>query len=108
MELYYFSAFAKKAYRIDPGFEVLYEEHDFRRYQSGQRALFSGSHIITVLQYAYVYMWPILHFCGRSGPTGTFGNSVPRTKRRAQDRGRVARCTFCRTCHRRAPRPHTR
>ena len=48
------------------------EEQDFRRYQ---RTVFSGAYTITVLQ--YVYTWVILQFCGRSGPTGTFGNSVP-------------------------------
>ena len=32
---------------------------------------------MTVLQ--YVYTWLILQSCGRSGPTGTFGNSVPHT-----------------------------
>ena len=46
--------------------------------------MFNGAYnvIITVLQ--YVYTWLILRFCKRSRPTGTFGNPVPRTKRRAQ------------------------
>ena len=60
--------------------EVLYEKHDFRRYQSGQPTVFSGTYIITVPQ--YVYTWLILQFCGRSGPTGAFGNSFPCTKPR--------------------------
>ena len=60
----------------------LYEKYDFRRYESGQPIVFSDAYIIAVLQ--SVYMWRMLQFCGRSGPTGTFGNSVPRTKRRAQ------------------------
>ena len=52
--------------------------------QSGQPTVFSGTYIITVLQ--YVDTWLILQLCVRSGPTGTpgRGNSVPRTKRRAQ------------------------
>ena len=69
-----------------PGLEVLYEKHDFRRYQSGQPTVFSGTYIIrfiTVLQ--YVYTWLVLWFYGRSGPTGTFGNLVPPTKPRAQE-----------------------
>ena len=35
----------------------------------------------------YVYTWPILQFCDRSGPTGTFGNAVPPTTPRTQVRG---------------------
>ena len=50
-------------------------KNGFRRYQSGQPTVFSGAYIITVLQ--YVYTWLLLQFCGRSGPTGTHGNSVP-------------------------------
>ena len=65
-----------------PGLEVLYEERDFRRYQSGQPTVISGAYITTVLQYGYT--WPILQLYGRSGPTGTFGNHVLRTKPRAQ------------------------
>ena len=57
--------------------EVFSEEHDFQTYQSDQSTIFSGAYIITVLQ--YVYMWLILQVCGRSEPTSTFGNSVPRT-----------------------------
>ncbi len=57
---------------------ILYEEHDFRRYQSGQPTVFSDTYIITVPQ--YIYTWLILKFCGRSGLTGTFGNSVPRVQ----------------------------
>ena len=33
-----------------PGLEVLYEERDFRRYQSVQFTVFSGAYIIPVLQ----------------------------------------------------------
>ena len=71
-----------------PGLEVFYEEQDFRRYQSGQPTVFSGAYIITVLQ--YVYTWLIFQLYGRSGPTGTFGNSVPPTKPRAQASVRVS------------------
>ena len=53
-----------------PRFQVLYEEQDLRRYQSGQPTVFSGAYIMTVLE--YVYTWLILQFCGRLGPTGTF------------------------------------
>ena len=66
---------------LRPGLEGLFEDKDFRRYQSGQPTIFSGAYIITLLQ--YVYTWLILQFYGRLGPTGTFGNSVPPTKRRA-------------------------
>ena len=34
----------------EAGFEVLYEKHDFRRYQSSQSTIFSGTYIVTVLQ----------------------------------------------------------
>ena len=34
---------------LDAGLEVLYEEHDFRRYQSDQRSVFSGAYFNTVL-----------------------------------------------------------
>ena len=61
------------------GLEVLCEEHDFRRYQSGQPTVFSGAYMLQ-----YVYTLLLLQFCGRSGPTGTFGNSVPPTKPRTQ------------------------
>ena len=60
---------------VVPEPEVLYEKHDFRRYQSGQPTVFSDTYIMTVPQ--YVYTWLILQFCGRSGPTGTLGNLVP-------------------------------
>ena len=46
----------------------------FRRYQSGQRTVFSGAHIITVLQCVYALL--LLQLCGRSGPTRTHGSSV--------------------------------
>ena len=48
------------------GLEVLWEEQDFRRYQSGQPTVFSGAYIITAL--LYVCMWLMLKFCRRSGP----------------------------------------
>ena len=75
---------------LSPGtrLEVLYKEQDFRRYQSGQLIVFSGMYIITILQ--YVYMWLILQYCGHSGPTGTFGNHVLRTKPRAQAESEAA------------------
>ena len=76
-----------------PGLQVLWGERCFRRYQSGQRTVFSGAYIITVLQ--CVYTWLILQLCGRSGPTGTHGNSILTTKPRAQvcpcDGGRPVR-----------------
>ena len=64
------------------GFEVLYE---FRRYQSGQPTIFSGTYIITIMQ--RVYTWFILQLSANFGPTGTFDNSVPPTKPRTQERG---------------------
>ena len=36
---------------VMPGLEVLYEKYDLRRYQSGQPTVFSGTYIVTVLQY---------------------------------------------------------
>ena len=63
---------------FDPGIEVLWKEQDSRRCQSDQPTVFSGAYIITALQ--CVYTWLTLQFCGRSGPTGTFGNAVPPTK----------------------------
>ena len=44
--------------------KVLWEARDFRRYQSGQSTVVSGTHIITVPR--YVYTWLILQFCRRS------------------------------------------
>ena len=56
----------------------------FRGYQSGQRTVFSGTCIITVLQ--CVYMWLVLQLCGCSRPTGTHGNAVLTANPRAQAR----------------------
>ena len=47
--------------KFEPGFEVSYEKHGFRRYQSGQPTVFRGTYIITVLQ--CVYTWLILQLC---------------------------------------------
>ena len=83
----------KRLLRLDRAFlgslEDLCAQQDFRRYQSGQPTVFSGTYIITVLQYACTLL--ILQHCGRSGPTGTFGNSVPPTKPRTQARGQPVR-----------------
>ena len=88
------------------GLEVLYEEQDFRRYSSTSRAslpyLAAHTSYLTVLQ--YVYTWLILQFCGRSGPTGTFGNSVPPTKRRTQV-SRAGQSPQCRRAAARLPPP---
>ena len=56
------------------GSSVLWEDRNFRRYQSGQRTVFSGACIIIVLQ--CVYTWLILQLCGRSGPTGTLARKL--------------------------------
>ena len=40
-----------------------------RACQSGQVTAVSGTYIIAVMQ--YIYMWLILQVCGRFGPTGT-------------------------------------
>ena len=72
------------------GLEVLYEEHGFRRYSSTSRA--SLSYLAAIHHnHAPVCLYPpsahdIVAALWPSGPTaaGTFGNSVPRTKRRAQ------------------------
>ena len=46
---------------LAPRLEVLYEEQDFRRYQSGQPIVFSGAYIITVLQYVYIIVVHVAH-----------------------------------------------
>ena len=51
-----------------PGLQGLWRERCLRRYQSGQRTVFSGAYIRTVLQ--CVYTWLVLQLCGRSGPSG--------------------------------------
>ena len=51
-----------------------WQERIFRRYQSGQLAVFSGANAMVALQ--YVYIWLILQVCGHSGPTCIHGNPV--------------------------------
>ena len=83
------------------GFEVLYEEQDFRMYQSTSLPVFAfpvvAVHTDTAYECTSLPYLAVIHHnraavclhvahiavLRPSGPTGTFGNSVPRTKQNA-------------------------